>query len=462
MQTPVPADLRIRLEQDFPEYATEIFEALDTPPSVSLRLNPSKALATPPHAELYDGDIPWLPDTMAGYWLRERPIFALDPLWHAGAYYVQDASAMSLAAIWDQLNLSAPRLALDLCAAPGGKSTLLRDLLPDEALLISNEILPKRCKILVENMVKWCGADQTIITQEDPQRLTPLLQGACDLILVDAPCSGEGLMRRDEEARRMWSSQLVTECAERQRTILREAVSMLAPRGLLLYATCTLNQEEDDRMVQWLLDQYPFELIDLSSCATRISGCYATAYGLHLWPGIVRGEGQYIAALRLTDTVEMPSKPRRDKNLTEIAQQELAGLTWLAPATEKTYYTIGESIYQLSADAAQLLSQAYHQRLAVATPGLSVATMRHQAKGYEPTFAFAHSRQFDTALLPTLELPYEEALRYLRGEALTTPATMPSERGIITITYQGIPLGMAHNTGTRLNNLYPKPYRLRM
>ena len=461
MQTPVPPELSAKLQLDYPEHAARIVEALETLPTVSLRLNPARTLTTPPHAELLDGAIPWLPAELEGYWLSERPTFALDPLWHAGAYYVQDASAMTLATIWEQLDWhTPPRLALDLCAAPGGKSTLLRDLLPKETLLVSNEILPKRCKILVENMVKWCGADQMIITQEEPQRLTPLLRGACDLILVDAPCSGEGLMRRDEEARRMWSPQLVADCVTRQRAILQEAMRMLAPEGILLYATCTLNQEENDQMVQWLLDHYPCELIDLSRFAERIAGAYATSYGLHLWPGIVRGEGQYLAALRLTDIVETPSEARKAKGLTRTSRQELAGLTWLSEPTSADYFTIGDRIYQLTLEAAQLVATAYRERLAVAMPGLEIASMRHQAKGYEPSFALLHHKLYDAIKLPALELPLEEVLRYLRGEALTTET--PTERGFTIITYRGIPLGLAHSTGTRLNNLYPKPYRLRI
>ena len=461
MQTPVPSDLIAKLAQAYPEHASRIVETLETPPSVSLRLNPARTLSARPFAELEDGTIPWLPAELEGYWLSERPTFALDPLWHAGAYYVQDASAMTLATIWEQLDWhTPPRLALDLCAAPGGKSTLLRDLLPKETLLVSNEILPKRCKILVENMVKWCCADQMIITQEEPQRLTALLLGACDLILVDAPCSGEGLMRRDEEARRMWSPQLIADCVTRQRAILQEAMRMLAPEGILLYATCTLNHEENDQMIQWLLDHYPCELIDLSRFAERITGAYATSYGLHLWPGIVRGEGQYLAALRLTDIVKTPSEARKAKGLTRTSRQELAGLSWLSEPTSADYFTIGDRIYQLTPEAAQLLATAYREHLAVATPGLEIASMRHQAKGYEPSFALLHHKLYDAIKLPSLELPLEEALRYLRGEALTTESS--TERGCTTITYRGIPLGLAHSTGTRLNNLYPKPYRLRI
>ena len=461
MQTPVPSDLIAKLAQAYPEHASRIVETLETPPSVSLRLNPARTLSARPFAELEDGTIPWLPAELEGYWLSERPIFALDPLWHAGAYYVQDASAMTLATIWEQLDWhTPPRLALDLCAAPGGKSTLLRDLLPKETLLVSNEILPKRCKILVENMVKWCGAEQMIITQEEPQRLTPLLHSACDLILVDAPCSGEGLMRRDEEARRMWSPQLIADCVTRQRAILQEAMRMLAPEGILLYATCTLNQEENDQMIQWLLDHYPCELIDLFRFAERITGAYATSYGLHLWPGIVRGEGQYLAALRLTDIVETPSEARKAKGLTRTSRQELAGLSWLSEPTSADYFTIGDRIYQLTPEAALLLATAYREHLAVATPGLEIASMRHQAKGYEPSFALLHHKLYNATSLPALELPLQEALRYLRGEALTTESS--TERGFTTITYRGISLGLAHSTGSRLNNLYPKPYRLRI
>jgi len=461
MRTPVPVDLLAKLERDYPEYVPLIAQALDTPPSVSLRLNSYRILTHRPHSELLDQEIPWLPCPFVGYWLSERPIFALDPMWHAGAYYVQDASAMALATLWDKLRLDHIDLAVDLCAAPGGKSTLLRSLLPDTTLLVSNEILPKRSRILVENMVKWCGADQTIIMQEDPEHLSPLLAGQCGLILVDAPCSGDGLMRRDENARRMWSPRLVEICVVRQQNILREACKMLAPDGILLYATCTLNQEENDQIVQWLLANYPFELIDLSSVSSRIPGAYATTYGLHLWPGIVRGEGQYIAAMRLTDRLERTTVTHKVKSLPWTSYQDLVNLPWLERSPFDDYYAIGDCIYQLSSRAVQLLSQAYYLHLSISIPGLAVADMRDQRKGYAPSFAWIHHPRFSSEHIPTFELSYGDALHYLRGEALVLEG-ISANRGVMLVTYQGQPLGLSHNVGSRLNNLYPKPYRLRI
>ncbi len=205
----------------------------------SVRLNPRKAAAP---SFIQTGAVPWCG---AGRYLSERPVFTLDPLFHAGAYYVQEASSMFVQhAVESLVDLNGPALrVLDLCAAPGGKSTLLAGLLRDEDLLVSNEVIQARAAILAENMSRW-GQMNTWVSQNDPKDFAAL--GAYfDIMLIDAPCTGSGLWRKDEAAMDEWSPEHVKLCSERQKRIVADALPALKPGGLLLYATCSYSPEEN-------------------------------------------------------------------------------------------------------------------------------------------------------------------------------------------------------------------------
>lgn len=464
MNTSLPSGFISAIEQSYPDRRDEILAGMELPAEVSIRLNPRRQCEARPFADLFASEIPWLPSAVTGYWLLERPTFALDPLWHAGAYYVQDASAMALATVLSAISLPQREdfLALDLCAAPGGKTTILADLLPKGASLVANEILPKRAKILAENLVKWHGGLNSLVTQAAPDRLTPWLAEECDLVLVDAPCSGEGLMRREEEARRMWSLDLVMECATRQRQILREAVQMLRPGGHLIYSTCTLNRSENDEIVQWLLSEYPLELIDLSSVASQIPGALHSQYGIHLWPGVVRGEGQFLSALRLSDALETEGmrrgKKRKISTPKAIRPEEI--FSWLSPHEGSAVYSIDDRIVSLPERLVPLVALAKDLRIPMLSWGVTVA--EQGKKGWEPSFELVHTPQFPTEAVSRLDLPLESARGYLRGEALTGELLDGTSRGSLLLTYQGQPLGWGQQVGSRINNLYPKSYRLRM
>lgn len=275
--------------------ADSLCEALETTdPEVSIRLNPRKisaeeALSHNPDLE----PVPWCPDA---FYLKERPAFTFDPLLHAGAYYVQEASSMYVAPLLlPQRGEQRAILALDLCAAPGGKSTLLQSLLPEGSLLISNEPVAKRTQVLAENMQKWMtglpeSAPQSIVTQNFPAEFGALT-GCVDVLLTDVPCSGEGMFRKDEDARREWSLQNVRMCQQRQRDILQDIWQVLKPGGLLIYSTCTFNRYEDEDNTRYFCDELG------GFCVME----------RHFLPGRDRGEGFYVAAIRKAGEYEESS-----------------------------------------------------------------------------------------------------------------------------------------------------------
>ena len=291
----------MQLPEDFvhlmhEQYDADTADALcralcNTEPEVSIRLNPRKGqplILDNVRAEA----VSWCPDA---YYLSERPAFTFDPLLHAGAYYVQEASSMYIAELIHNSQFiihNTPVTALDLCAAPGGKSTLLAGLLPEGSVLIRNEPMPKRAQVLAENMQKWTRMAEgkypvrSIVTQNYPADFAAFTD-AFDLLVTDVPCSGEGMFRKDEVAVREWSLQNVDLCWHRQREILQDIWHTLKPGGLLIYSTCTFNRYEDEDNARWICDTLGGELLEER----------------HFLPGRDRGEGFYCAAIRKLSTV---------------------------------------------------------------------------------------------------------------------------------------------------------------
>ena len=391
IQTGLPQDF-VRLMHEHYDAATAnaLCHALDaTEPDVSIRLNPRKlstdeVLAYRPELE----PVPWCP---AAFFLPFRPAFTFDPLLHAGAYYVQEAASMYVAEVLHKYLLEgndAPLLALDLCAAPGGKSTLVQSLLPEGSLLVSNEPIPKRAQVLKENMEKWMNgqtmkAPRCIVTQKYPAEFG-ILTGSVDLLLTDVPCSGEGMFRKDERARQEWSLEAVVACQQRQRDILQDIWHVLKPGGLLVYSTCTFNRYEDEENACWICQELGGELL----------------MERHFLPGRDRGEGFYVAAIRNN----LPPTPS-----SAVGRKE------------------GEDCLAL-----------FGCRLT----GSRILYDSFDMPGFHP---------------PHVELSYNEALQYLRREALRVEAP----RGPVTLCYRGLELGPGNGVGNRINNLYPDAWRIR-
>ncbi|HEX6847692.1 MAG TPA: RsmB/NOP family class I SAM-dependent RNA methyltransferase, partial [Chitinophagaceae bacterium] len=257
----------------------------------SIRINPFK------ESEIRNlrSKIPW---ARSGYYLESRPSFTFDPLFHAGCYYVQEASSMFLEQVIKQtVDLSQPIRILDLCAAPGGKSTHLLSLISKDSLLVSNETIRSRAIILNDNIVKW-GCNNVIVTNNDPKDFQKV-PNYFDVIVVDAPCSGSGLFRRDPEAIEEWSEQNVTLCSQRQQRILADVLPALKDGGVLIYSTCSYSKEEDEQIVDWLTKELIINneelIIDPHWNIVQSDG------GYRFWPDKVKGEGFFIACFRKND-----------------------------------------------------------------------------------------------------------------------------------------------------------------
>lgn len=436
-----------------PEVLAECAPTAAAPPTT-----PAPLLATP---------VPWC---AYGRYLSARPAFALDPRWHAGAYYVQEAASMFVAAAYRAaFPDEAPRRVLDLCAAPGGKSTLWRTLLPDDALLVANEPVKSRANILAENLTKW-GHPNTVVANAYPADFGRLVS-AFDLVAADVPCSGEGMFRKDLQAREEWSPEAVARCAERQREILRDVWPALRPGGYLVYSTCTFNREENEDVVQYACDELGAELIPIPLAPDWPIAGDTTGRGLavyHFFPHRTAGEGLFLALLRKTSgtaPVEPPTaaasrRPARDKrrkvSAVEALPRELR--TWLREADDFDLRLQPDgrwhAVARPHADFVERLAAV--ARLLVS--GVTVA----ERKGPKliPHAALALSTALSPEAFPTVSLSPAEARAFLRREALVLPPDAP--RGYVLATFDGLPLGWLNNLGSRANNLYPSEWRLRL
>jgi 16S rRNA C967 or C1407 C5-methylase (RsmB/RsmF family) len=369
---------------------------------VSIRLNPKKPAGQPVDGE----EVPWC---RHAYYLKSRPNFTFDPLFHAGCYYVQEAASMFLDEVIRQLlTVNGQWSALDLCAAPGGKSTLLRSALPEESVLYSNEPIRNRANILLENVQKW-GFPNHIVTNNYPKdyRRSKL---HFDLILCDVPCSGEGMFRKDEATIREWSPQNVEKCWKLQREIVADAWECLNEGGLFIYSTCTFNTKENEENIRWILENYEAKVLKVEiKPEWNITGSLLDGFNEPVYrfiPGISRGEGLFMCVLR-----------KASQNSSHSMEQVLP-----KPGTtrSKHWNTSFQGLEQL-------------------VP--SIGTNEKNAS------------------FPLVELSYPQAMAYLRHEALVLPEETP--RGLVEVCFLGHPLGLAKNIGNRANNLYPKEWKIK-
>lgn len=419
--------------------------------------------------------VAWCP---SGSYLSERPSFAHDPLWHAGAYYVQEAASMFIAQAYKVIEstfstddmIGAPLKMLDLCAAPGGKSTLWRSLLPDEALLVANEPIRQRAQILAENLTKW-GHPHTFVTQAFPDAFTSL-EDTFDIIATDVPCSGEGMFRKDEQAREEWSPAAVISCADRQRDILTAVWPALKDGGFCVYSTCTFNREENEDLVVWACDTLGAELVEIpTDPAWNIAGD-TTGRNLpvyHFFPHRTEGEGLFLALLRkkkgemfndrrklqiLLDAREGNGRKRGAKS---SVKPNATLLSWLHNAEDFTFQCSEAGVWTAVPTAFVGIREQLAQVVPLLIGGIEIA--EEKGKKLIPQHALAMSIAASSSAFPRVEIARDSALAYLHREAITLPAEAP--RGYVLLTYRGLPLGFANNLGNRANNLYPNEWRLR-
>lgn len=449
--TQLPAPFRAQMQQQLADEFPAFEAALSQEPPVSIRLNPSKPAFDTTGLER----VPWCSD---GYYLPKRPVFTLDPLFQAGAYYVQEASSMLLAeAMRQTANLTRPLRVLDLCAAPGGKTTLLASLLLPDSMLVCNEVIRTRVPILRENVEKW-GYPNVVITNHDPEDFDKLA-GFFDVILVDAPCSGEGLFRKDADAMQEWSEENVQTCSARQKRILAAAAPLLDEKGLLIYSTCTYNDSENLENVQFLVENgFKNRLLNLPGEWNIVEKEIGTAVGYQCYPHRVRGEGFFISVFQKTGfapALKTNSRPFRDwRPLRPRETVEVRG--WLANPDQFSYWT--KPNLDVVAVPIALEKALYLVNDALRNKGFGLDLGTFKGSDFVP----AHALALSTALapgLPGVELDKEDALRYFKKENLVMDASV---RGWLLARYQGVPLGWMKGIGNRVNNYLPKDWRIRM
>ena len=429
-----------------PEEVQQLCQALATEPVVSIRLNDKIDCLT------FDADteeVPWHED---GYYLSKRPQFTLDPLFHAGCYYVQEASSMFLGEVLNQY-VKRDSIVLDMCAAPGGKSTLISQYLGNEGLLVSNEVVRQRVFILSENIQKW-GNGNTVVTHNYAADFGSKLQNLFDCILVDAPCSGEGMFRKDAGAVEEWSQKNVRECVARQCEILDEVWDALKPGGVLIYSTCTFNKEENEQNVKWIVEELGAEVLPIAYDPNW--GIVEGQVGYHFYPHKVKGEGLYMCALR---KLGAPATFRMPKTKVQAPQTKIDGeaemRSWLKHPDRWVIRQQERFMSAYPAKYKELIEYISTQFICIST-GFGIGELR--GKGVVPQHSLAMLKDIKKDAFVCAALTLEQALAYLRNEALVLEGV---KQGVVLVTYEGVPLGFVKNVGNHCNNLYPKEWRIR-
>lgn len=417
-------------------------------PSTSTRVNPRKI-------NDFDGDkIPW---SQYGYYLSQRPAFGKDPLFHAGAYYVQEASSMILESFFKHVKSQLPNQplkVLDLCAAPGGKSTHLLSLMDENDLLVTNEIIPKRNLVLQENIIKW-GNSNVVVTQNKPDDFGSLSE-FFDIILVDAPCSGEGMFRKDAVAIQEWSPAHVETCALRQNHILESILPALKTGGYLIYSTCTYNEFENDNVVEALVKDKQMQSISIPMDAW---GQKQTTYGVQLYPHCVKGEGLYMACIQKVEYSKHKnvSSSKQKKNYFQWKEKvENNLLSDFVEVNNKSLLFNYNQIIVLFNNDLKNDFKSLDDALHITYAGVSVGEIK--GKNLVPAHELALSNLISDKICK-LDLTKEEAIRFLRKEDFLKTNNLIN--GYYLVTFQGYGLGWIKVLPNRVNNLYPMNWRIK-
>lgn len=451
----LPSDFILRTQALLGDEYPCLETALQAEAPVSIRINRSKGTAAPATGE----NVPWCE---TGYYLPSRLSFTFDPLFHAGGYYVQEASSMFLEQAIRRY-VTEPVKCLDLCAAPGGKSTHLLSVLPEGSLLVSNEVIRNRSHILAENLTKW-GNPAHIVTHNDPEdigRLTHLF----DVIVTDVPCSGEGMFRKDAESAGEWSVANVRLCAARQRRILQDVWNALKPGGIVIYSTCTYNTEEDEENVHYLVEELGAEALSVPVREEwKVTGPLRFDHPVYrFFPHKTRGEGFFLAVLRKSaaeerEEIRWNAKSKKEKKDRKSSTPALPTVTneWIR--TPELYQ--GE----VRNDTIQVFPKAYWEtyqliaaHLNIVTAGIRLGELK--GKDILPSHSLALSTLLNREAFPSVELEWDEAVAYLKKETLRLPEGI--DRGYVLVCYKQVPLGFVKHLGNRANNLYPPEWRIR-
>lgn len=458
MERRLPTELLASLENikgfDKPAFEQAHYNAQ---PITSVRFNIDKyerfcgtSIITHPHFNLTE-QVPWCE---YGYYLSERPQFTFDPLLHAGAYYVQEASSMFLWEVLKQIFSNNVNIkVLDLCAAPGGKTTLLASYFKN-ALIVSNEVIKQRANILYENVIKW-GAENIVITNNDAADFKRL-KNYFDLIVVDAPCSGSGLFRKDENAVEEWSENNVQLCSQRQQRIVADVYDALKKDAYLIYSTCSYSAEEDETILDWMQDNFEVNSVkhELNNALNIVETTSAKhkAYGYRFWPDKIKGEGFFIAVMQKNE--EDNSSKQMRLNLMPTTNRETGLLQQYLLENEWLFFKQNEIIRcihkQWHNDVAWLQRNLYLKKA-----GVQLGEIK--GKDLVPHHELALSAIINNNLSKT-ELTNEEALQYLRKKDVFVNE---ENKGWSLCTHKNLPLGWIKILHNRVNNYYPAEWRIR-
>ena len=427
----LPQDFLNRMERQLGSEYPAFLASLERPRAVALRYNPLKGGA--PAMNFAGAGVPWEPQ---GFYYDPSARPGLHPFHEAGVYYLQEASAMAPVALLDP---QPGEKVCDLCAAPGGKTTQIAGRMLGEGFLLCNEINPKRAKILSRNIERM-GVANALVTNEHPQHLADRFPGFFDRVLIDAPCSGEGMFRKEEAAVTDWSQETVEMCARRQAEILHSGAAMVRPGGRLVYSTCTFAPEEDEWAVETFLKTHPefsLEAVENPWFDSTIPGMY------RMWPHKLLGEGHFAAVLRKSGESEDDFEVRKGEKLPKEWLDFVKDLDIRLPAGKAL--TFGQSLYWTPEEMPDL------HRLKVLRPGLELGAAK---KGrFEPAHALALWLR-GCSRIRDLSPDSKEAADYLHGDVI--PGT---QKGWCLVTVGGYSIGWAKGDGNVLKNHYPKGLR---
>jgi len=443
-----PAEFIKRIQSQSYIEAQKLLLALAEPAPISIRVNRDKWAGKPSDTEI----VPWC---NTGYYLKYRPSYTADPLFHAGCYYPQEASSMFIEEVYRQVAGDTKDIrVLDLCGAPGGKSTLLSSLIGSNGVLIANEVIRQRAAVLSENTTKW-GLGNTIVTSSDPSAFSKM-KGYFDIILTDAPCSGEGMFR-DPVAIREWSPQNASHCSERQRRILSDVWPSLKDNGILIYSTCTFNPAENEDNMSWLAEQTNASpvMLDISRFDGIQKISFNNIYGYGFYPGKVRGDGLFVAVIRKNGNGGNQSSFPAKTSLRNSSKEEISMVMKIADTNPSNLFTNNDFIMHIPVQAAEFAYISGH--LGIVKPGTDL--LRVRGRDFNPLHDLVLFIGLKRDVFPFFEADYDQALTYLRRESFRLDG-MPD--GWVILRYRGVNIGLVKNIGPRINNYYPVEWRIRM